>query len=373
MDELTTLATMRDDLPDPTPQALAGARVRLTDRMNSAGGPRTVPSRRWYTTLRWRLTAGLTTAAALAAGVGIAVVAGTGGAPPARSGGGMPATTAAVTALDLAADHTTRTGDPTVGHGQYRHVVTQGWYAERVGGIRFQERSRREVWVPAGGKGTWYWRETDGLANRFSSAADRRRMKARHPEVFTPNTSVASGHAGRQDKAATDGPQPSAPPTQVRPDWDFPTPAWLARQPTNPDALLSAIEGAQPSPAPGTRPKGDPPTLAFNRIATTLSSGIVPADLRAAMYKVLTRLPGVKLVSRTATIDGRSGVAVGRLEPGGHLRQEIIFDSVAGRFIGEREVAVDRGATWAHLPAGATYTSTSMTVDVTGRPHLPGL
>ena len=179
----------------------------------------------------------------------------------------------------------------------------------------------------------------------------------------------------RAQRPAGPQPVPSAStadgkPQPAKPDWDFPTPAWLAQQPRDPQALLAAIEAAQPTPAPGTTAKADAPTLAFTQIAQTLASGIVPADLRAALYRAAIKLPGIELVSSTADLNGRKGIAIGRLEPFGSLRQEIIFDSAAGRFIGEREVVVKSDDSDANLPVGATYNSTAVTTTVTGNPHL---
>ncbi|HVQ90951.1 MAG TPA: CU044_5270 family protein [Mycobacteriales bacterium] len=392
MDDMTTLTRLRADLPDPTPQALAAARSRLTERIDPAtarpGGP--APRRR--RPAPWGRVAVAAAAAALAAGIGV-VTAGSGSGsgsghevatPGAATGGGAPALSLAATELDLAAVNTLKSGDPAVGPGQYTRVVTDSWRGEYVDGISFLQKGRLEVWVPADANGTWYWRESGRLGTKFATGADRRYMAAHHPDAFRPTVFLASGHNGRQDKALpADGPQPGGcvvtatdrrRPDQAcvspGPDWDFPTPAWLATQPRDPQALLAAIEAAQPKPVPGTRPKADTPTLAFFQIAQTLSTGIAPADLRAALYRAAVKIPGIKLVSATANIDGRKGIAIGRLEPFGYLRQEILFDATGGQFIGAREVVVHSNADVAHLPVGATYSSTAVTVSVTGNPHL---
>jgi hypothetical protein len=355
-------------------------RAELVDA--AAPGARVVALRPGGRPLRRRAMIGVAAAAVLAAGAGVLSAGGGDGHPVAgptdHSGGDITARvmSPAAKALDLAAVQTARAGDPTVGPGQFTRVVTSSWTGENVDHISFLQRNRLEVWVPGVADGTWYWRETDGLGTKFATVADRQYMAAHHPTELTPSTYVASGHNGRQDKAAPGAPQPSTttdsagnlqPPAA---DWSFPSPAWFANQPRDPQALLAAIEAAQPKPAPGTQPKGDAPTLAFAQIADTLSSGIVPADLRAALYRAAIKLPGVKLVSSAASIDGRKGISVGRIEPGGYLRQEILFDSAAGQYIGERLVVVHSNADNANLPVGATYRSTVVTVDVTDRPHL---
>lgn len=378
MDEMTTLAQLRDDIPDPTPQALAAARARLIDRISETETRRTVilmESRR--PNLRRRALIGIAAAAVIAAGAGLLTTSGGNGHPTAAPTGSAPAMSQAANALDLAAIHTLKSGDPALASGQYTHVTTDSWRGEHVDNISFLMKARLETWAPGDAKGTWYWRETDGLATKFASTADEQYMRAHHPEWFTKSVSLASGHNGRQDRAPAGGPQPvpsastaDGKPQPAKPDWDFPTPAWLAQQPRDPQALLAAIEAAQPTPAPGTTAKADVPTLAFTQIAQTLASGIVPADLRAALYRAAIKLPGIELVSSTADLNGRKGIAIGRLEPFGSLRQEIIFDSAAGRFIGEREVVVKSDDSDANLPVGATYNSTAVTTTVTGNPHL---
>jgi RNA polymerase sigma-70 factor (ECF subfamily) len=73
-----------------------------------------------------------------------------------------------------------------------------------------------------------------------------------------------------------------------------------------------------------------------------LRSGIVPGDLRAALFQAAALTPGVELVDHQANLNGQIGVAVGRYEPSTGVRQEIIFDPHTGMVIGERDVLVDR-------------------------------
>lgn len=376
MDEISTLERMRADLPDPTPEQLAAVRARLTDAM--AGGtsatmmpgdpPATVvPMRRRRMPLRWRLAAGAAAAVTVAAGVGALVA--TGDRQPSHPGGTSTAiTTSASNALDLAADKTTRTGDPSLAPGQYLHVTTDVWQEERVDGVRFLARQRIETWVPGSDDGTWYWRETGGLGTRFASSADRAKVRAHDASVFTRSTSISRGHHGRPDAAPAGAPQPS--PGPATPDWDFPTPAWLAQQPTDPAAILAAIQQNLESEPSGVRPKGDVPTLTFEKLGNTMATGFVPAAQRAALYRAATRIPHVTLVSRAADIDGHKGVSVGHVGPLGDVRDELIFDPTDGTFLGERQIVLKSAEGDANMPVGSTYRSTSVTTAVTGNPHL---
>jgi hypothetical protein len=97
-------------------------------------------------------------------------------------------------------------------------------------------------------------------------------------------------------------------------------------------------------------------------IADVLRSGIVPGDLRAALFRAAALIPGVEVVDRQANLNGEVGVAVGRYEPNSGDRQEIIFNPETGMVIGEREVRVDPGHPLS--PAGSLISWTAVTTDV---------
>jgi len=86
-----------------------------------------------------------------------------------------------------------------------------------------------------------------------------------------------------------------------------------------------------------------------------LRTGLVPADLRAALYQTLTRLDGVDLVDRAANLDGRVGTAIGIDD--GQFRQDIIIDPATGAFIGEREVLT---GDYEGAPDGTTFSFTAV-------------
>lgn len=73
-------------------------------------------------------------------------------------------------------------------------------------------------------------------------------------------------------------------------------------------------------------------------IADALRTGRVPAAMRQAMFRVLKTVPGVDLGPSPVTLDGRTGVALGRMEAVGDVRQELIFDPHDASLIGERRV-----------------------------------
>src|SRR5205823_12699838 len=61
-------------------------------------------------------------------------------------------------------------------------------------------------------------------------------------------------------------------------------------------------------------------------IADRLRTGVVPADLRAALYKTAALIPDVTAGDRQATVDCRAGIAIGIPTPDGGTRRDIIID-----------------------------------------------
>jgi RNA polymerase sigma-70 factor (ECF subfamily) len=76
----------------------------------------------------------------------------------------------------------------------------------------------------------------------------------------------------------------------------------------------------------------------FVRITDILRMGLIPADLRAALYKALALIPGVT-AGEQANFDGKVGIAIGRTEPlRAGQRAEMIIDPATGLVIGERTI-----------------------------------
>ncbi|PZS29867.1 MAG: hypothetical protein DLM58_14580 [Pseudonocardiales bacterium] len=373
MNELDSLSRLRDDVPAPSAEVLTGARDVLAERAKDS---LVTPMRRRVSMQR-RALVSLAAAAAVAAGA-IAV---SSGGHPARdnTAGGNHSTTTSKSPsiksvgflLDQAAKRTVAAGDPVIPPGQYRYVKTHAWFANNVGrgslgvppagapaqvqpdgpdAVTFLSEQQYEVWVPADGQGTWYWRYTRPIATKFFSAADKAYVEKNFPGMLTSRVENYTGADGQIGPAVTT-------------TWGIPTPAWLAALPRDPTALLARLY-IDPNKAGADVNKYD---AAFLHIAQVLSSGMVPADLRAALYQVASRIPGVTLIDSTANLDGRQGVAVGRVDSTGNVRQEIIFDSAGGQYIGERQVTVHPDGTF-NVPVGTATESTAVTVGVKAKP-----
>jgi RNA polymerase sigma-70 factor (ECF subfamily) len=141
-------------------------------------------------------------------------------------------------------------------------------------------------------------------------------------------------------------------PTTVTGSWQAPSPAWLASLPRDPGALRDRLYAD--TAGHGRSVDGE----AFVYVADLLRSGVVPADLRAALYRVLATVPGVEITSSRAAIGHATGVGLGYLEALDGTRQEIVVDPADGDLIGERYVAT---TALDGIPAGTVIGTTTWT------------
>jgi hypothetical protein len=138
---------------------------------------------------------------------------------------------------------------------------------------------------------------------------------------------------------------PPGQPQRIRPAvglgrW-FPNPAAV---PTDPDGLLTAIYQLVKDPTCAPIPVGDTvQDRAFMLIDGMLQT-VQPAEVRAALYQALAKIPGVTVAQGATDAAGRRGVAFARAAaiegPGSSdwLRLEIILDSHTYRYLGARHV-----------------------------------
>lgn len=331
MDELTLLRTVHEDIADPSPEVLDRGRRALVEHIGSR--PQKKRPHRGLKRAGWIsgstiVVAGIVAALVLTNVVGLA----------GWRGGAEPA---AAAALGDAAAATIKTSDPVVGPGQYLKVSTQAVYSVEGDDGTGQDAAylatqNGQVYVPADHNEDWVWvrdpstvAQTFGPASERAAAADTTGTSTR-PEVI------------RAAKGAWYNGKPT--------EWGFES------LPRDPQQLLNYIYRV--TAGAGVSPDGE--ALVF--IADTLRTGVVPADLRAALYKAAAGIPGVTITDHTATLDGRTGIAFGRDEGNG-VRQEIIIDPTTGLLIGEREVLL-RAGVLPGVPAGASMGWTAVTTTV---------
>ncbi|HEY4226678.1 MAG TPA: CU044_5270 family protein [Pseudolysinimonas sp.] len=326
MDELTLLRKVREDVAEPSVTALNVGRAALLD----AAAPTMAKPATRHRVLR---RAGWTTLAVVVAGGVAAILVFTN--VVGLAGWRGSADPAAADTLAQAAAATIATADPVVASGQYLEVSTLAVYASISDTSTYLEHQDGQMYIPADRHDEWVWvRDAETVAKTFGPASEK--------------------------QAAEDAQQPGAPDIIRAADGAFyngePMDWGLTALPRDPRQLLNYIY--RTTAGQGTSPDGE--ALAF--IADTLRTGVVPADLRAALYKALAGIPGVSISDRDATLDGRTGVAFGRNEGNG-LRQEIIIDPSTGLLIGEREVVL-RDGILPGVPAGESMGWTAVTTTV---------
>lgn len=104
--------------------------------------------------------------------------------------------------------------------------------------------------------------------------------------------------------------------------WDNPNPGWVAQLPRDTAALRVALADHA----------GDEPGI-FRVVSNLLISGRIPADVRSSLLRVLTSVPGIRVVDESVGMDGRTGVAVGMTDDRG-VNNYLLFDGETKEFIG---------------------------------------
>lgn len=325
MDELTLLRTVRKDAVDPSPETLDRGRRALVEHIGSRP---TRNSHRGLKRVGW-IGGGTAVALGVAAALVFSNVVGFAG----WRGG---ADAAAAAALSDAAAVTIKTSDPMVGPGQYLKVSTQAVYSVQVPDSAYLGTQNGQMYIPANHNHEWVWvREPSTVAKTFGPASEKIAAANTKSESKTPDIIRAAKGAWYNGKPA---------------EWGF------DKLPRDPQQLLNYIY--RTTAGQGVSPDGE----ALGFIADTLRTGVVPADLRAALYKAVAGIPGVTITDHAATLDGRTGIAFGRDESNG-VRQDIIIDPHTGLMIGERRVLL-KDNILPGVPAGDSMGWTSVTTTV---------
>jgi len=255
-----------------------------------------------------------------------------------------PASADAVSVLVAAAAGTTP--DPEPAGGQFRLIASHSWdlnYTTNATGKAteiFLVEHLTDVWEPASYQATWLQRsQTTGKLRWYVPATE----PAGADGLPAPSKEDARATCGNfyGDRGC------SAPGT-----WQDPTQSWIDALPRDPAKLYSLLK--KDAPRNG---RGD--AEIFTYAADALRTGLLPSDVRVALYKAMTRLHGLTVTQKQATLDGSTGTALGISD--GNTIQEIIIDSVTGQFIGEQDIYA-RAANG--LPKGAVQSSSSVAVKI---------
>jgi hypothetical protein len=323
IDELERLRHLRSAVLPPSEPARRAAAAALAAAM-AAPPPRTaVPGaglatrapvrRRRAPRRRLRLAVTMVAAAVFAIVIDGALQS---GSPTA------PATAAAAVLTRLARVAAAQPATIAPGPGQYLYVESESAYPSDTytaagGQFSVLVPQRREIWLGSDDSG--WLRETDGQGS-FLTPADRAAW------VAAGRPSLAGGTSN----------------TRFGPGCLSLGPPDLAALPTDPSALaadISArrIEGGPPGPAED-----------FVQIGDLLRETDASPALRAALYQVAARIPGVIALGTVTDHAGRSGTGLAYDAAG--TRQELIFDPATSALLGEQYTVI--GGAGAHEPVG---------------------
>lgn len=353
MDDLQLLREMRSDIGSAPQATLARGRTKLMAQVRTPSRPETIASPAAPATLSAIRIRRRIVMAAAAAAVLVGAIVAADVVLPNRPG----ATAEAAEILNNAAAATIRTSDPVVGPGEYLKIETTeltGSGAQAADGsqVNWQETTGGQVYVPANREGEWVWNREGRVPLASSSEkakAEAQKLRERSKTENFPKDQVNPMIGGvlRAKGGAFYGNEPTV---------IIGTPLKDAGSlPRDPRALLDLIY--ERTKGSGKSPDGE----AFVAIADGLRTGVVPADLRAALYKAAALIPGVTVGDKQATVDGRTGIAVGIPSPGGGSRRDIIIDPASGLVIGEQDVLLKD---YPGAPAGTVSTWTSVKTSV---------
>ena len=234
------------------------------------------------------VAAGAATAAAGVTALAVGLLSGPAGTalPGASSGPPSAATVAALRKLSLVAARQPAAAAP--GPGQFQYTSSVGiTQACTVAKLYFcvNYHLKREIWIGSDGSGRIQEAQTDP---EFPTAKDRENWIALgRPRLVYPPSDDREG-PGRLSAGPTD----------------------LSKLPTDPAKLAELIssrkiEGGPPGPAED-----------FVQVGDLLRETDASPALRAALFKVASGIPGVKVIGTVTDSDGRSGTAIA-FESGG--------------------------------------------------------
>ncbi|MFC0541260.1 CU044_5270 family protein [Kutzneria chonburiensis] len=272
--------------------------------------------------------------------VGVMVVALVGPSVVPHGDGPEPRIGSAVAAEALS-QAASKTGDVVLQPGQFLYVRNRAISGGSGNGpgddvkYLYLQDEVYETWVPADQAQTWEHRRTSSGRKTFlkGSAAD---LSTTIPDPMVLGDWKARDGAFFGDKEAA--------------NFEDPTPAYLAALPRDPKQLYTKLRAEA---------AGDEGIELLRRIQFGLDTGLIPTDLRKAVFQALAYLPDLKVVGQDVDLDGRHGQAFGLVHDS--QLEELIIDTTTGQYLGSRVVLT---ADWHGIKAGTQLSSTSLTTKV---------
>ena len=119
----------------------------------------------------------------------------------------------------------------------------------------------------------------------------------------------------------------------------YPTYAWLASLPTDPDALLKLLYTQT------TVEKGDSKDEAvFRTIGDLLGSVITPPATASALYQAVAKIPGITWIPDAADAAGRHGIGITHRDAGSATRSVLIFNKDTLAYTGSQAYFINHQA-----------------------------
>lgn len=264
----------------------------------------------------------------VAVGATVAITGGDHSAPSAQPTSSVPAVKFASVrqALDKAADMIHVTGEAPIPAGKFRYTETRGWYlvASKERQFAFLAEELKQTWQPSDFDSEWLLKVSQTgnkqwlLGNEQTPTTEGQNKN----EIRKSGEWRARGGQFPEMALLTAGRRAG--------EWGAPTEQQLADLPRDPQQLYDLM---LKDPYLVNKPRGGG---VLRLAADLLKTGVVPADLKEAVYRAVAKIPGLKITAQVANLDGRKGVALGVTPPDGGYLYEIIVDCDTGEFIGER-------------------------------------
>ena len=305
-DQITELARLLPAGPEPD---LSADRLQmLKERLMLEYRQETRDSRLTWPT-RPRRRARRPVLAALAGGAVLAGFGATALALVLSSGGPAPASPAAVELLARIASTAARQPAPAVSNLEFMYIKSEVSYAVYNNGSQtptIEPLHERQIWMPVANVCDWGLVIEQGQRTSLAPSAGS-----------GPSLAVKCG-PGSLDNA---------------------TYRLLQSLPTDPRTLLSQIYGFDQANGEGAALGSD--GEAFVTIGDLIRETIVPPSTAAALYRAAALIPGVTLISRVTTVEGRPGIAIAWTNS--QSRYEWIFDPTTLQYLGERDYDLSAG------------------------------
>ncbi|WP_329036827.1 CU044_5270 family protein [Streptomyces sp. NBC_00178] len=122
----------------------------------------------------------------------------------------------------------------------------------------------------------------------------------------------------------------------VRPGVWYPTYAWLASLPTDPDALLELLYTQTRVDERETKDEA-----VFGTVGDLLFNAIMPPATASALYQAAARIPGVTWIPDAVDAAGRHGIGITRRDARSATRTVLIFDKDTLAYTGSQSYFIN--------------------------------